>query len=191
MVIISKFSGKCDFADHIFMSSEDLTKEELFNKFNGTKLYKYKQPKDCVEITDIKDMNKNWEEVEYHSLKDLIPYYPYIIALGFCDNKNSTNSTIVLSSESYVDSSERESLEFMLKDILRYYNRYKRKKESFNKEEVLSKVCWNKYNEYAYKELIDRVDKYGKKANINGIELSMSKIYREELRKELERYENY
>lgn len=188
---MSKFSGKCDFYCHILMSSEDLTEEESFNKFNGTKLYKYKQPKDCVKITDIKDMNKNWEEIKYHSLKDLVPYYPYIVSLGFCDNKDNNKSTIVLSSESYVDSSEREILEFMLKEILRYYNRAKRKKEHFNKDEVLSKVCRNKYNEYAYNELIDRVDKYGKKANINGIELSMSKYYRDELRKEMERYENY
>ena len=187
---MSNVSGKCDLKDHVFMSSKPLTDEELFENFKGTKLYKHKKLEDCVETT-IENMSDNWEEIHYESIKDLIPYYPYIIGLGCFDNKESNNSMIVLSSESYIDSSERESLQFMLKEILRYYNRAKRKKEPFDKDYVLSKVCWNHYNEDAYKELIDRVDKYGKKADIKGIELSMSKYYRDELRKELEHYENY
>ena len=168
MIAISRWSGAFDCYDSIFMSRDNLSEQEMFKKLknNKTKIYL-----------------SNKEELVYDTIKDLISYYPYGIAI-------QTNNTIFLG-ESIVDREERESLEFMLKDVLRYYNRAKRKKEPFNKDEILSKVCWNKYNEYAYKELINRVDKYGKKANIDGIELSMSKIYRDELRKEMERYENY
>lgn len=166
MIRISRFSGAFDCYDSIFVSSGNLSEQEMFEelKRKGTKIYLPSK-----------------EELVYNTIKDLIPYYPYGIAV-------QTNNTIFLSGN-ITDIEERESLEFMLKDILRYYNRAKRKKEPFNKDEVLSKVCWNKYNEYVYKELIDRVDKYGKKANIDGIELSMSKYYREKLRKELEKYE--
>lgn len=166
---MSRFSSAFDCYDSIFMSRDNLSEQEMFKKLknNKTKIYL-----------------SNKEELLYNTIKDLIPYYPYGIAI-------QTNNTIFLG-ESIVDKEERETLEFKLKEILRYYNRAKRKKDPFNKDEVLSKVCWNKYNEcneYAYKKLIDRVDKYGKKANIDGIELSMSKYYREKLRKELEKYE--
>lgn len=188
---MSSYSGKCDFADYIFMSSEDLTDEQLFDRFNGTKLYKYKPKEQCVDIENIEDMKLNWEEIKYSSIKDLIPYYPYIVCLSCRDNTDNNNSMVVLSSESYVDEEERETLEYMLKSVLTYYNRSKRKKEPFDKSVVLSKICHNHYNEDIYKELINRVEKYGKKASTDGIELQMSKYYRDNLRKEIEKYENY
>ena len=68
---------------------------------------------------------------EYESMDDLIPYYPYIIIMSFCDNNDSDNSTIVLSAESWVDIEEsryghwnmhdyyREQLK---KELMRYFS---------------------------------------------------------------------
>lgn len=169
------------------MTSENLTNEELFEEFKGTKLYKYKPQFERVETT-IDNLEVNWEEIKYDSIKDLIPYYPYIVCLD-CFDKESNNSIIALSSESFVDIEERKRLNIYLNEVLRHYNRAKRKKESFNKEFVLSKVCWNHYEEDIYKEIIDRVDKYGKKATIDGLETFMAKYYRGELKEEMNKYE--
>lgn len=189
---MSSYSGKCDFFDYIFMSSEDLTDEQLFDKFNGTKLYKYKHKKQCVDIENIEDMKLNWEEIKYSSIKDLISYYPYIVCLACHDNTDNNNSMVVLSSESYVDEEERETLEYWKKQMLKYYNKCKRKKEEYNISKAMQLVIYNGcVDSSKAKELASRIRDSGKKANIDGIELSMAKYYRDNLRKEIEKYENY
>lgn len=101
---MSRFSGKCDFYDHLFMTTEN--EEDAFEKFRGTKLYKMKPSAECVPVKAISDFPRNWIPIQYGSLKDLIPYYPYIISTSFCDNADSDNSTIILSSKSWVDIEE-------------------------------------------------------------------------------------
>lgn len=183
---MSKFSGKCDMYDHIFMSCEN--EQEAFEKFKGTKLYKWKPIEDRIEIEDISDLSENWQRIEYNSIKDLVPYYPYVISMCCCHKGDSNNSMVVLSSESFVDTEEREMISLYLKDMLRYYNKCKRKKIEFNKEEVLEKVCNFHHNEDLVKELIDRVAENGKKADIDGLKLKSKEFYREELKKEIDRW---
>ncbi len=184
MIVISRYSGKCDFCDHLWMRAE--TEEEAFNKFNGTKLYIFQPLPD----------NFNWEEafknkvnipetyykrVEYSSIKDLIPLYPHLTIFCAYDNTNPKSSVVCLSRESFVDREERESLEWRLKNLLRIYNRCKRKKIEFNVEDALKKIVWDGYNEKAYRELANRVKENGKKASIEGIHLKMHEYYRQEL----------
>lgn len=101
---MSRFSGKCDFYDHLFMTTEN--EEDAFEKFRGTKLYKTKMNSEFLPIKDVSDFAKNWIPIQYESLNDLIPYYPYIITMSFCDNNDSDNSTIILSAKSWVDIEE-------------------------------------------------------------------------------------
>ena len=108
----------------------------------------------------------------------MIPFYPHIIGFAACDNTDSHNSVVCLSRESFVDSEERESLEFRLKHLLRIYNRCKRKKTEFDVEEALKEIVWNGWNEEPYRELANRVAKSGKKATVDGIHLKMHEYYR-------------
>lgn len=185
---MSKFSGKCDFADHLWISAE--TEEEVFNKFKGTKLYI------CRPLPD----NFSWEEalknkinipetyykkIEYSSIKDLIPLYPYLAVFCAVDNTDPKTSVICLSRESFVDSEEREILEWRLKNLLRIYNRCKRKKIEFDVEDALKEIVWRGYNEEPYRELANRVKEKGKRATIDGIHLKMHEYYREQLVSEM------
>lgn len=181
---MSKYSGKCDFFNHLYVSAE--TEEEAFEKFNGTKLYisrslpdDFNWGKVLKEKIDIAEVY--YKKVEYSSIKDLIPLYPYLVVFGFCDNTDSHNSVVWLSCESFVDREERECLEWRLKELLKIYNRCKRKKIEFDVEEALKKIVWNGYNEELYRELANRVKEKGKKATIDGIHLKMQEYYRQEL----------
>ena len=106
---MSKFSGKCDFYDHIAMI-HDFDEEKLKN----VKIY-------------IGDTNT---PLVWNKTADLIPYYPHLISVGCGD-------MLCLSSRSWVDIEEERLLEFYLKIVLRYYNRCKRKKEEFNIDNYL------------------------------------------------------
>lgn len=159
------------------MSAE--TEQEAFNKFNGTKLYIIQPLPSYFNFDNTENIPETYyKEVEYSSIKDLIPLYPHIIVF-------STGSIVCLSLESFVDREERETLEYMLKNILRIYNRCKRKKIEFNVDEALREIVWNGWNEEAYRELANRVKENGKKATIDGIHLRMHEIYRRELASEM------
>ena len=181
---MSRFSGKADFYVHLWGSLE--TEEEAFERFNGKSLYLIQPlPKDfdwrkaAEERVNIPETY--YKKVEYKSFKDLIPYYPHIVAFA-------GGSTVCLSPKSYVDEDEQETLEFYLKRILRIYNRCKRKKIEFNIEDAVKEVCWSDWNKEAIEELAKRVKLKGKKANIDGIHLVMKEYYRNELVKEMLKY---
>ena len=178
---MSKFCGKADFYDSLYISTE--SEEDAFNKFNGTKLY-IRQP--LPNDFNFEDALKNkinipetyYKKVEYSSIKDLIPLYPHLISF-------SCGDVVCLSLKSWVDIEERDILEWRLKHFLRVYNRCKRKKIEFNVEEALKEVVWNGYNEEPYRELANRVKEKGKKANINGIHLKIHERYRKDLVEEM------
>lgn len=185
------YSGKADFYDHLWVSAE--TEEEAFNKFNGTTLYICQPLPDDFDWGEAVANNVNisktyYKKIEYSSIKDLIPFYPYLIASAYWDNKDAHNSVVNLSSESFVDREERECLEWRLKHLLRIYNRCKRKKTEFNVDEALTEVVWNGWNEEPYKELANRVAKNGKKATLDGIHLKMHERYRQLLVDEMLKY---
>lgn len=158
---MSNVSGKCDFKDSLWMGGE--TEEEVFNKFNGTKLYICQPLPDDFDLEEALKNKVNipeayYKRVEYSSIKDLIPLYPHLISFAAVDNTNPKTSVVCLSRESYIDREERENLEFRLKEILRIYNRCKRMKIAFNVDEVVKEVVWNGYNEKPSRELAKRDD---------------------------------
>jgi hypothetical protein len=152
---MSRYSGKCDLADTI-----DIHGERILN----AKIY--------VGLSN--------KPLQINAMKDLIPYYPHIIGAACFDNVEG-KSVIHLSSESWVDHEERESLEFKLKWLIKIYNRCKRKKIELNVDEAVAEIAWNGWNEEPCRELANRVKMYGKKATIEGIHLKMHEYYRQEL----------
>ncbi len=155
-IIISRYSGKYDLADHLEGKSLDVIK--------NYKIY----------------VGNSEEPIEIKDETSLIQYYPYIISLGYFDNTEG-GQIIRLSSESFVDREEREILELRLKELLRVYNRCKRKKIDFNVEDAVKEVCCFGWDEEVYRELANRVKEKGKKAGIEGIHSRVRERYRKSL----------
>lgn len=156
---MSKWSGKCDWADSLEI--HNYTLEELQNN---------------VEIY----VGSSSEPLHIEKMEDLIPFYPHIVGFAFFNNEKN-KSIVHLSSESWVETEEREVLEFRLKWLLKIYNRCKRKKIEFDVDSAVKEVTWNGWNEKAHRELANRVKENGKKATIDGIHLKMQERYRQEL----------
>lgn len=157
---MSKFSGKCDVYDTL-ISIHQYTDEELKN---NVKIY----------------VGSSKEPLQINSCKDLIPYYPYIVASASFNNPER-KSIIQLSKESWVDTEERDSLQFKLDRTLMTYNKCQRVKVPFDKTVAVNLICPSGFNRDACEMIVDRVAKYGKKANIDGLHLMMHDIYRREL----------
>ena len=161
---MSRYSGRCDIFDTLIMIHE-YTDEELKNNVT---IYK----------------SGSSEPLLINSRKDLIPYYAHIISSS-CHNNVDRKATIYITSESWVDIEERESLEWHLKYLLKIYNRCKRKKIEFDIDEAVKEIVWHHWNEEPYRELARRVKERGKKATVDGIHLRMHEIYRKELAEEM------
>jgi hypothetical protein len=163
---MSAYSGKSDIYDDLVMI-HNYTDEELAN---NVKIYQ--------------GYGENQKQLNITCRKDIIPYYPYLVSSASYNNAERTAS-IHITSESWVERSERESLEHQLKDILRIYNRCKRKKIEFDIEAAVKEVVWSKYAEKQIREIATRVKEYGKKATIEGVHLDVYEYYRKELVKEM------
>jgi len=158
----SKWSGKCDVYDSL-VAIQRYTDEELANNVN---IYM--------------GFGENQKKLDIKCNKDLIPYYPHLIATSWHDNAER-KASIHITSESFVDREERESLEFCLKELLKIYNRCKRKKIEFDIDEAVKEVTFNGWNEEPYRKLAIRVKEKGRKATVDGIHLKMHEYYRQQL----------
>lgn len=157
---MSRYSGKCDVYDCL-VDIHRYTEDELKNN---------------VEIY----VGDSTTPLVINSWKDLIPYYPYII--GSSSHDNVTKKAVVyIGRESFVDREERERLEFYLRQVLKVYNRCKRKKVPFDKEMALKEASISNYNNETIREIVDRVAINGKKASVDGIHLQIHEYYRREL----------
>lgn len=158
---MSKFSGKCDLCDHIEIVNDE-------NRILHTVYY----------VGDYNDT-----PLEVHDMKDLIPYYPYVISMAVCSEERSV---VRLTSKSYVDCEEEDILNFYLKQVEKYEGKCKRKRIPFEVEDavkVLGSICFGD----TIRILAERVKNEGKKATIEGIHLASHEFYRKELVKEMEK----
>ena len=163
---MSKYSGKCDVYDSVIMISK-YTDEELAHN-----------------VTIYQGYGEDQKKLNISCRKDLIPYYAHLVSSACYDNVER-KAVIHITRESFVDREERESLEFKLKDVLRIYNRCKRKKIEFDVEEVVKEIVWNGYCESQIREIANRVKENGKKAKVDGIHIDIHEHYRRELVKEM------
>ena len=159
---LSAFSNKCDVWDSLIMIHE-YTDEELAN---NVKIYQ-----GCLE---------NRKQLDIKSRRDLIPYYAHLVSSAAYDNVARTAS-INITEESLVDREERKTLEFRLDEILKIYDRCKRKKIDFDVEEAVKETVLFGYAEKQIREIANRVKTLGKKANIDGIHLDVYERYRKRL----------
>ena len=104
---MSKYSGKCDLYDCI----GDYTDEEIAKK---VKVYY------AGSIVPLK----------IESQKDMMPFYPFIAGI-MCGESDGTR-VFHIGHRSYVDQQEEETVEFIKRDIERYYKKCKRKKIDFD-----------------------------------------------------------
>lgn len=161
---MSMFSGKCDFYDHI--SIREYTDQDIKDKL-------------------VVYVGKNKTPLKATSRKDLVPYYPYLIVVSVCtDGKH----TVTLSKESYVDTEEKEILEYYRKYLLRIYRRCKRKKEPFNIEQAVQQVSLIGSRNIHIIELAKRISENGNKATIDGIHIESKDWYRHKLIDEMKKY---
>lgn len=189
---MSKFSGKCDFYDHIFISSDN--KDEAFQRFKGTQLYIMQPLPDNFDFKEAFANKVNipetyYKKIEYSQISDLIPYYPHLVATAYIDNIDSNNSIVCLSSKSFVDAEESDFLSADLKWLIKVYNRCKRKKMEFNVEEAVKEVSIGEHNKEQVSELANRVARDGKKATIEGVHLPLKDYYRQALVDEMVKYD--
>ena len=153
---MSEYSGKCDLYDTL--SIHKYTEDELKNNV-------------VIYIGDSKI------PLQIKSYKSLIPYYPHIVSTGSFNNKER-KALIHLTSKSWVDIEEEKSLNLYLSQILKVYNRCKRKKIHFDTNVVRKELGFLFDREDNVVDiLVDRVIKYGKKANIDGLHLSFKDQY--------------
>lgn len=159
MIVISRYSGKCDLKDTLDIFEVN----EIINK------YKIYVPNQILPL-------------EVNDQEDLIPYYPFLVSSMSSDK--ALGGTIHLASESYIDTEEREYLTWTLNDLIRIWKRCKRKKIPFNKEEALAQTTLFTPREHE-EEIADRVAKFGDKATIDGIHIKSHDRYRQDLYEEM------
>ena len=113
------------------------------------------------------------------SKKDAVAYYPYLISMMYSTKDNG--GFVHLSSEPFINQEEEEQMEWRLESLLKLYRSCKRKKISFDKEEVIKRICFcpdcPKPHEI---ELINRVAELGEKATVDGIHDDMHDRMRRE-----------
>lgn len=166
---MSLFSGKCDVYDSIVMISCDSDIDKV-NEYLKT----------CDIYICTSDGKRH--KLDIKTYRDLIPYFPYLIAIAVA---SATSATIVLSNKSFIDSEEEEMLKFRYDDCIKYYKKCKRNKTKFDIEEYLHK-SWS--IDDISREIAVRISIDGLKATTSGIHRPMQNYYRKKLAEEMEVY---
>lgn len=129
-------------------------------------------PADILEKYQIYSSSDAIIPLKITSEKDLVAFYPYLIISMYSNQKEG--GVIRLASEPYIDIEEQEHIKWQLDELIKYYKRCKRRKESFDKEEALNKISWKYWNgdiepqQYEI-ELVNRVSEFGLKATIENL----------------------
>lgn len=152
---MSKFSGKYDFKDAI----DSRGAEHVLH----SKIY----------------MGDEIIPMKFETPKDLIPYYPYLVAIQASDEDGGI---IRLTKESWVDTEERKTLTLYLERLKRKWRSCKRKKQEFNYTKYYT--C-SSFADTVMKEMESRIKADGEKATIEGIHTWMAEYYRNKLYEEM------
>lgn len=152
---MSKYCGKCDFADWVCdESDEEISRHSFF----------ITTPDDRAHKLDI------------HNQRDAARYYPYIISMAASSKDNG--GVVYLSSSSYIDQREKEHQGWYIRDVMKYWNKCKRDKIKFDKKVAYEKSGFSSTNEVEIKEIINRIAKDGKNATFEGIYHPICEYYR-------------
>ena len=155
---MSRFSGKCDFCDHLWMSN---TEEEILDELKKSNIYIYS--------------NGRRHLLAINTIKDAVKYYPYLISSAAW---SKDTACIILSPDSFIDEEERDHLQWRIDEVLKYYKKCKRNKTVFKEDECYENTHFGVTTDDALKEIISRVSKDGLKVKLEGIHLPMQEYYR-------------
>lgn len=181
---MSVFSGKCDFCDFLTMSES--SEEEIIEKIKKYKVYRALPLPEGFNYQAAIESNVNiaeeyYEKLHFNSFGDLVPFFPHLICY-------SSGNTICISNRSFVDVEEEELLQYKFKNVLRIYNRCKRKKVEFTVDAVIDEVAADDFDREQYRIIAERISRKGKKATTDGIHLKLHEYYREKLVEEMVKY---
>lgn len=149
---MSEFSGKCDVWDSLY-------------EIRGLN-----DDSDWSKVTIVQD----GKVLDINSLKDLIKYAPYLIRSGYYSKEESYSD---ITTESFIDSEEKERLEWRLKDARRAYRCCKRKKREFIPEEIVKEIFW--HPDELDLEVCRRVKEHPYATNMDGLHTKIHDYYRE------------
>lgn len=156
---MSEFCGKCDLWDTVYHIGK------VRDDSDWSKIHIYQRGKDSNDV----DLNIT-------SLKDLIKYAPYLISVGIGTKEECK---YWITSESFIDREDRESLEWKLKTVKQIYRRCKRKGIEFTLETVKENIFFTYCNEELIQGLYERVKAHPYTKNISGLHTNLHQIYRE------------
>ena len=151
---MSEFCGKCDVYDHYGDCSDEYLQNSRFFIWSA---------------------DGRRHELVINNQKDLAKYYPYLVASAGTD-KNST--CVNISNRCFIDREEEEMIGWVKKALVKYYNKCKRTKASYDKDTALKQACYFEPEEWE-KTLADRVGECGEKANTKDLHRRMHEHYRQ------------
>lgn len=152
---MSRFCGKCDFADWIMDRSDEEIKNSEFYIWSDDRRHR----------------------LDIHNQYDAALYYPYLVSMGYhSDGKD----VVVLQEESFIDREEQERIGWYVRDVMKVWRRCKRKKQEFVPEDVFREVNWGSQHNPQIEEVIKRVAENGDKATFEGIHTDIHEFYRKE-----------
>ena len=116
--------------------------------------------------------------LKFEKPADLIAYYPYLVVMQY--GSSHGGGVIHLSKESFIDSEEKEQLQWKMDCIKTMYRKCKRNHIPFDRKAAEKEISWHDEPRPYETEIIDRVEHDGNKATIDGIHDSMHDRMRDE-----------
>lgn len=163
---MSKYSGKCDFADHINIHGMDsVRKSKIYLGYDNF-------------IAGI--------SLNIKSERDAMPFYAHIIS--FCSMRDGVGN-VILTERSWLDLEEEDRLKLYRDAAIKEYRRCKRNKIEFVPEEVFKKLCQTDFAKEAWMAIINRVAEYGEAAGISGIHIPYYSQMKKRLGDDIKKYD--
>ena len=153
---MGRYSGKCDFSDSIDIHGVDniLKSTIKIRKEDGLLI-----------------------KLDLQNEKDLIPYYPYLVSMGY---HNKIKDVVELCADSFIDEEERERIDLRLKEVIEYCEKYKNTLGEISKEQYIKSLGSLVKSDELYSQIIDEVNKYGDKAECKYVHDHGHEHYRRE-----------
>lgn len=140
---MSFFTGTCDIYDHYIMLGGFQTIEEINDFLSKSKFYIYE--------------GNVRKELEINNLHDLVPYYTHVVSAG---GFSKDGDNVILSSESYIDSYEKEMLEcelWRITNAIKKLKKNKKNNDSLLKEKILDELHVPMYRETYVNQILDLI----------------------------------
>lgn len=171
---MSRFCGKCDVYD-VLVAIMELNDDSDWSKIH---IYKY------IEDLDEDGFYKR-EKLDINSIKDLVPYFPF---LEYSGGQHDDAYSCTIGVHSFIYTEEREHLSWILKKAQKEYRKCKRNKEEFIVNEVAKKITYLGTPDENTIEICKRVKEHPYSVKLDGLHTSLHNYFRNELMEEMIKY---